>query len=452
MSEVRIKEVAPIRNMGIWLIWAIGVGSVVGDGVFLLIGDGISKAGPSSLIVYFVAGIVQAATMIGLGELAVGIPSGGAQSVWVEKFMGRGLGLLSGLAGAAGWLVLMGALSLALGTFTCWYFPSLNQDVWTILFALIFLTLLTLLNIAGAAVAAKTQLGLVLVLVSIMVLFGVLGLKHIDPSNYTPFMPFGVDGALAAFPSGIYVYMGAVALCTAGSECRKSTDLGKGLVLSSATFIIIYTIGMAVVIGTVSHDAISMDVSPYTVAAEIIFGYWGGFVLNTAAWIATATSLLMGVIYVPSRMFYQMGKTGYLPAFFGELNEKTRTPVKGLVFGWAVGVVTILIGIFNVDFVYVFLTSQATIMWIVSWCLALIAAFYYRKDMKIKGLDVKKTIGWKQPLFPICPIIGLFGCGYTLYLSITGSIGQFLASFIWIFAYIIYYHFYVKKKNLPALE
>jgi len=295
MSEVRIKEVAPIRNMGIWLIWAIGVGSVVGDGVFLLIGDGISKAGPSALIVYLVAGIVQGATMIGLGELAVGMPSGGAQSVWVEKFMGRGLGLLSGLAGAAGWLVLMGALSLALGTFTCWYFPNLDQDLWTILFALIFLTLLTLLNIAGAAVAAKTQLVLVIVLVGIMVLFGILGLKHIDPSNYTPFMPFGVDGALAAFPSGIYVYMGAVALCTAGNECRKATDLGKGLAWSSATFIIVYTIGMAVVLGTVPHEAVSMDVSPYTLAAERIFGYWGGFVLNTAAWIATATSLLMGV-------------------------------------------------------------------------------------------------------------------------------------------------------------
>lgn len=449
MNNVKMKEVKPIQNMGIWMIWAMGVGTVVGDGVFLLIGDGISAAGPSSLIVYLVAGLIQMATMVGLGELAVGIPSGGAQAVWVEKFMGRGWGLLSGLTGAIGFLVLGGALSLALGTFTCYYFPGLNQEKWTIIFALVFITLFTLLNILGAAIAGKIQLLLVIILVGIMVIFGIVGIGSVDWSNYSPFMPYGISGALKAFPSGIYVYMGAVALCTAGNECRNKRDLGKGLVYSSITFIIIYTLGMAVVIGSVPLEQIGMDVSPYTVAANIIFGSAGGFVLNTAAWIATATSLLMGVVYVPSRMFYQMSRGGYLPRFFGELNEKTKTPVKGLIFGWVIAVATILIGIFNDDLVYVFLVNQATMMWIISWCLALIAAFFYRRSLK--GQNIKKVVGWKQPFFPLCPIVGLLGCTYTMYLCLT-DIGQLAAMGAWLLIYVLYYFFYIKKKDLPTLN
>jgi len=444
MSEVQIKEVQPVKNMGIWLIWALGVGTVVGDGVFLLIGEGITAAGPSAVIVYIIAGLVQMATMVGLGELAVHLPSGGAQAVWVEKFMGKGFGLLSGLSGSIGFLVLGGALSLALGTFTCWYFPNLDQNLWTIIFALFFITLLTLLNILGTAIAAKTQLALVIVLVGIMVLFGVFGIGSVDWANYSPFMPNGIDGALKAFPSGIYVYMGAVALCTAGNECRDKRDLGKGLVYSSITFIAIYTIGMAVVIGTVPFEQIGMNVSPYTVAAGIIFGKAGAFVLNTAAWIATATSLLMGVIYVPSRMFFQMSREGYLPRFFGELNAKTKTPVKGLLFGWVIAVLTILLGILNNDFVYVFLVNQATMMWIISWCLALVASFFHRRSLK--GQNIKQVIGWKQPLFPLCPILGLLGCAYTMYLCLT-DLWQLLTMSIWLLAYLAYYFGYVKKKS-----
>lgn len=451
MSEVKIKEAAPMRNMGIWMIWAIGVGTVVGDGVFLLIGDGIRAAGPASVIVYLLAGLVQMATMVGLGELAVGFPSGGAQSVWVEKFMGKGWGLLSGLTGSIGFLVLGGALSLALGTFTCYYFPGLDQDVWTIVFALVFITLFTALNIAGAAIAAKTQLILVLILVTVMVGFGLIGIFKTNVANFVPFMPNGVQGCLEAFPSGIYVYMGAVALCTSGGECRDKRDLGKGLVYSSITFLAVYTLGMAVVVGTVPYDQLGMDVSPYTVAAELIFGKAGGLVLNTAAWIATATSLLMGVIYVPSRKFYQLSRDGYLPRFFGKLNEKTRTPVKGLIFGWAVAVVTILIAIVNDDFVYTFLVNQATMMWIVSWCLALIATFYYRRSLK--GQNIKEVVGWKQPLFPLCPIVGLFGCSYTMYLCLAGNWGQLVAMGGWLLIYVFYYFGYIKKKTtLPELH
>lgn len=401
------------RKFGFWAIWAIGVGTVVGDGVFLLIGEGISAAGPSSIIVYVIAGLIQMALMISLGELAVGFPSGGAQSVWVEHFMGRHWGLVSGLAGSIGFLVLNGGLALALGTFTCYYFPSLNQDVWTIIFALIYITIMIGLNIIGVGVAAKTQLVLVMVLVAIMVVFGIVGIFSIDGSNFEPFSPNGMKGTLAALPSGIYVYMGAVALCTAGDECRNKVDLGRALVWSSITFLVIYTLGMIVVVGTVPYEKIGLDVSPYALAGEVVFSKAGGIVLNSAAWIATATSILMGTIYVPSRMFSTMAEQGNMPQWLGRLNKKTGTPVNALIIIWIFSVLTIIASVV-VEKVYVFVTNQATMLWIISWVLALIAGCLYR-SRTLKGKDIKKELGWKQPLYPLCPIVGFVGCAYTMY-------------------------------------
>lgn len=92
MSEVRLKDVPMKRNMGFWQIWAIGVGAVVGDGIFLLLGEGIATGGPSAVWGFLFAGLIQMCIMISLGEIAVGMPDAGAMSVWVEKFLFRGLG------------------------------------------------------------------------------------------------------------------------------------------------------------------------------------------------------------------------------------------------------------------------------------------------------------------------------------------------------------------------
>ena len=79
-SEIKLE-----RKLGFWAIWAIGVGSVVGDGIFLLIGQGIDTAGPSALLGFILAGIIQMCMMVALGEFSVAMPNAGAMAVWVER-------------------------------------------------------------------------------------------------------------------------------------------------------------------------------------------------------------------------------------------------------------------------------------------------------------------------------------------------------------------------------
>jgi amino acid transporter len=441
LGDGKIREVSLIREMGFWQIWAIGVGAVVGDGVFLYMAQGIEAAGPASIVGFFVAGVIQMLLMVSMGEISVGMPSAGAMSDWVQKYLGRFCGLLSGLTFSIGWVVLGGSISVALGRFS-WYWVQdvMSQETGTILFAAIFFSVFVLMNIAGTAIAGKGQLILVIILVGIMVIFGVGGIaRGVDMSNFVPFSPFGMDGISAVIPIATYAYMGACCLCTAGSECKNPRDLGKALVWSSVTFIVVYTLALFVVLGMVNWETVSTDVSPFTQAAEIMFGPIGGTIMNFAAWLAAATCLIMGTIYTPSRIFYSMAKEGYLPKFFAKLNVKTKTPVSGIIVIWIVGLLGIIAAYYvgAMEF-YATLCNQAVIAWTISWGLAIIAGIMFRREMGVER--IKKEVGWKQPLFPVIPIIALAGCAYVLYLSFY-DVWQFIGFAIWFAIYALYYLF-----------
>lgn len=440
-----VKEIAPRKNLGFWALWALGVGSVVGDGIFLLLGQGVQVAGPSSILVFAVAGIIQGIVMISLAELAVGMPSAGAMSVWIDRFLGGWWGYLAGFGFTAGWIIAGGSTGIAIGTLTCWYFPGLNQEVWTVLFGIIFLTLFAFLNVMGAAIAARTQLLMVLALLAVMIIFGAITMPSVDPGNFSPFAPFGMAGCMAALPLGTYAYQGAVTLTTAGDECKNVKSLPKALVWSSITFIAVYTLCMVGVLGIIPWNEISMTESPFTLAAEQVFGRAAGFIMNSAAWLAAATCIIMGTLYSSSRVFYHMARVGQMPKVFGEINEKTRTPVKGIIIIWALSVGMILLGTINADLVYVTLSNQITITYAIIWIMALIAAIQYRR----KCPDEVKAGGFKMPLFPVLPVIGIIGVAFVLYACIASYLTSVILTIVWMVLLYLYYRFVVLKRQHP---
>ncbi|GAB3790742.1 APC family permease [Virgibacillus kimchii] len=392
MAKQELLEIQPLQNLKFRHLWALGVGAVIGDGIFLLIGEGIAVAGPSAILAYIVAGLFQFFLMISLAELAIGMPSAGGMTAWVERFMGKWWGFLSGFAFAAGWVIAGGGVSMALGTITSWYFPHLSGELWTTIFAIVFVTVFALLNILGTAIAAKTQLYLVLILTAGMSLFALVGIKDINTSNFSNWFPHGTSGFLSAIPMGTYAYLGALSIITAGAETVNKKDLPRALIWSSITFIIIYSAAQFVLQGIIPWQDVTMDSSPFTEAANVVFGYAGAFIINFIAWIAAATCIIMGTFYTASRIFYSQARKGYLPKFFGYLHPKTRTPVYGIISIWVISVLFILIGAFNPNLIYVEFSLQLTLSWIVSWSLAVIAAILYRKHAKEEVM----SLPWKQ--------------------------------------------------------
>jgi amino acid transporter len=444
MSNLNQLELNPQRKLGFWAIWALGVGAVIGDGIFLLMGQGIATAGPGSIVAYGIAGLSQLFLMISLGELAVGMPNAGAMSHWVDRFMGKWWGFLAGFTFAIGWVIAGGSVGLAIGRLTMWFFPQLQGELWPVFFAVLFITIFAILNILGAEIAAKTQLLLVILMTIVMALFSIIGLKDVDLNNFTPFLPHGMDGFWAAVPLGTYAYLGAVTLATAGGEVRNPKDLPKAMIWASITFLILYSAAQFVLQGLIPWNQITIDSSPFTVAAEMVFGIAGAYIMNMTAWIAAATCILMGTLYAASRIFYAQAKSGYLPAFFGRLHPKTGAPVNGILVVWALSVGLVILGSLNPDFLYIELSNQMVFAWLVSWTLALIAGVLYRKNKKEEILQLP----WKQPLYPLFPILGFIGIVIVFYGSFIGSPMTLVRGVIWMAALFILFKIFNKSKNI----
>ena len=106
-------------------------------------GQCVAAAGPSALLAFAIAGFLQMFIMVAMGELSVGMPEAGAMSVWVERYMGKFFGLLSGLTFSVGWVVLGGSISVALGRFMAYWIPIGSLDTGTVIWAAVwFLSLI----------------------------------------------------------------------------------------------------------------------------------------------------------------------------------------------------------------------------------------------------------------------------------------------------------------------
>lgn len=436
-------EVSLDRKLGFWAIWAIGVGSVVGDGIFLLIGQGIDVAGPSALLGFVIAGIIQMCMMIALGEFSVSMPNAGAMAIWVERIFGKAAGFISAMTFAIGWVITGGSTGLACGIMTCYYFPNLDLELWSMIFAIAWVSLFAILNIFGVGLAAKVQLGLVLVLMAFMLALGLFGLPYVSFNAYHPFYTNGIGGMLKAIPIGTYAYMGAITLCTAGGECKEPKYMPKALISASFTFIFVYTLAQFVAIGVLTPEQVSLKVSPFTIAAEVVFGKMGGNLINLAGLIAAATTILGGTIYASSRIFYEEARQGLLPKVFKKLHSKYHTPVTAILVVWIVSVILIILATFGAEFIYASLSNQVVFAWCVSWILALFAAIKYRKNY----YQEIKNAGWTQPLFPIFPIVGILGGLMILWTSYSTDIIQLLIGIAWVALLILYYYLANKKEK-----
>ena len=435
-----------VRALGFWSLWAIGVGAVVGDGVFLYSAAGVQIGGPSTTLAFVFAGLIQMAIMLSMCEISVGMPSAGGPTVWVTKYVGRYWGLLSGLAFSIGYMVLGGSVSIALGRIMAFWTPNWDLNFATIFWAVVLFTVFFVMNVFGVEFMGKGQLVLCIILIGIMAIFGIGGvIRGLNMEYFEPFMPYGIAGMTGVIPIATYAFMGASCICFAGEECKKPKDMARALLWSSITFIVVYTLAIVVLLGTVFYRDVTTDIGTFVTAGEIIFGPVGAQIINLAGVIAAGTCILTGCLYMPSRLMYSMSLRGYMPKFLGKLSPRTKVPVRGLVVCWVVGMLGILIagiteiageGYDGVMQFYFFMCNQAVIAWVISWSFSIVAGMKFRLDY---GKDrIKNEIDWLQPAFPIIPVIAIAGCAYVLFLSINRPM-DIVGLAVWVGIYTIYY-------------
>jgi APA family basic amino acid/polyamine antiporter len=351
------------RALGPVHLVLIGVGCIIGAGVYVMTGTAAANyAGPAVLISFVIAGLACAFTGLCYAELSSTLPVSGASYSYAYAALGEafawGLGwmlmLELGLAGSALAVGVSGYLSSLLADFgihlpAAISTPFLRGELGehgvrfaagggVNLVATAALALFAFILVRGVSQSAAINAVMVTVKVGVLIAFVIAGAPHVDPDNWHPFIPtnqggftYGWPGVFRAASILFFAYLGFEAVATAALEARKpQRDIPIGILGALTIATILYISVAAVLTGLVSYKMLNVP-DPVAVAVDVIGQPLLTVIIKVGA-LTGLCSVLMVNTYAHSRVCYAMSCDGLLPPLFRAVHSRFRTPHQGTWF------------------------------------------------------------------------------------------------------------------------
>jgi APA family basic amino acid/polyamine antiporter len=389
------------RTLGPWGLTAIGIGAVIGGGIFVISGQAAADfAGPAVIMSFLLAAICSTFTALCYAEFATLIPlSGSAYSYayatlgeLMAWFIGWNLVLEYGVSASAvavswtGYLLSLlehiGAtfnmdlsLPAALTNAPLQFTPDHQLIATGALFnlpAVALILLLTWICYVGIRESSLANAAMVVVKVGLVVLVIVVGWRYVDPSNWTPFVPesqgnykYGWSGVMRGAAMVFFAYIGFEATSVAAQEARNpQRDLPIGILASLAICTVLYIAMAAVMTGLTSYALLGTDQPVVTALQGHPQLSWLRWIVEAGALLGLASVVLVMIIAQP-RIFMIMGRDGMLPKIFTRIHPRHRTPhLNTLITGAAIA---LLAAIFPLD-VLADLVSMGTLIAFIAVC------------------------------------------------------------------------------------
>jgi amino acid transporter len=335
----RKKSPAADRSLGYWSVVAIGVGGMVGGGIFAVLGLAVQLAHGGTPIAFTLAGIVALITSYSYARLSVAYPSQGGTVEFLNQAFGPGM--LAGGLNILLWLSYIVMLSLyayAFGSYAASFFPESSQLLWKHISLSAAVVLLTLLNIQGADIVGRAEEWIVGIKVAILLFFVGIGiwsvqLHRLATSSWSPPLEL-VSGGMIIF----LAYEGFELIANTSGEVKNPGKILPLSYYSAVVFVIIlYVLISLVTVGNLSVTAIA-GARDYALA-ESARPFLGslGFVLIAVAALLSTSSAINATLYGASRISYIIAKEGELPQI---LEKKVwHHPIEGLLITAAVTLV-----------------------------------------------------------------------------------------------------------------
>ncbi|AFV23410.1 amino acid permease-like protein [Methanolobus psychrophilus R15] len=421
------------RSLGFFQTFAIGTGTMIGAGIFILPGIAISAAGPAAILSFLFGGILSMATAISMAELATGMPKAGGSYYFISRAMGAAFGAVIGLGA---WLALVFKGSFALIGLADYLFVLIPIPI--MVTAVVSGLLLLFINYRGARSSGSLQNVIVIFLLLILALFIVKGLFLFDPQKFTPFMPYGYSSVFSTTGLIFISYLGITQLAAISEEVKEpSKNLPRALIASVGVVTLIYVGVMIVVSGALTLEQSINTFTPLVDVAVIMSGDLGKIMIVIAGLLATV-STANAAILSSSRFPFAMGRDDLIPNWFVKIHEKHDTPYRAIL---VTGLVMIsLLLLFNVEQ----LAKLGSTFNILIFVLINSSVILLRN----RSLEEYKP-AFRDPFFPYTQIIGII---FSLALLPTmGLLPMVFALFI-IFAGLTWYKYYGKGKAFPKYD
>lgn len=430
LAELHVESERGVlrRSLGPWNLTALGIGSIIGTGIFVFTGVAASQhAGPGLIISMMIAAVACAFAGLCYAELAAMIPVSGSAYTYAYATFGELIAwiigwdlileyALSGATVAIGWsgyfvsfLETIGvhfprALAAAPGVGTM--LP--NGDIVTGFFNLPaagIVLLVSLLLTLGIRESANTNTVLVLIKSVVLVLFVAAGISYINRDNLTPLIPpntgtfgeFGWSGVLRGAAIMFFAYIGFDAVSTAAQEAKRpQRDLPLGILLSLAICTVLYIAVAVVLMGIVPYQRLNVP-DPLAVGIDATGLTWLSPVIKISALFGLFSTMLVQLLG-QSRIFFSMSRDGLLPKLFSRVHPRFRTPhLSTMITGSVMAVAAGLLPLTTLGQ----LVSMGTLLAFVLVCIGIII-------LRRTAPDLPRP--FRTPAVPLVPILGALAC------------------------------------------
>lgn len=375
-----------LRSLNLKDAVGIGLGAIIGAGIFVVTGVAAGVSGPAFIIGLLVAGIIATFNALISAQLASVYPQSGGTYEYGYRLLNPSFGF------SAGWMFLIsklaaaGVVAIGFGS----YFHQLFPVTSPMTFSVAAVVLLTVANYFGIKKAGL--LNLVIVTITILSLLYLIfsGIPEVKSANFKPFAPFGIAGIAEAAALLFFAFTGYGRIATLAEEvANPKKTIPKAIIITIVTAILLYVAIAVVAIGVIGANAMASSKSPLQVVADVLATPGISSVITIGASTAMLGVLLSQILGI-SRMILAMGRRRDLPPVFQKIHHRYRVPHIGILITGIIILLLTLLGSFE------FIVRAATFTILLYYSITNISALKQPKSDRLYG--------------KVIPVLGLIGC------------------------------------------
>jgi APA family basic amino acid/polyamine antiporter len=427
------------RSLGFWGATGIGIGAIIGTGIFVLIGVASGIAGPAVILSFIIAGLVAMLTGLSTVELTSFIHEAGGSYIYTTKAFGAFPGFVVGWMNTFDYIVGTSAVSVGFAAYFAYFVGIPATTATIVIVATVWPLILMLLNIKGIKEASGTNNLLVALKIMALVVFIIVGASSLlasgNYSNYHPFFPQGFSGVMSGAAIIFFAFVGFNTIAVMAEEVKDpEKNVPRAILFAFAVCTVIYISVSIVAVGIVNWQQLGTSSAPLEFALKTVTG--DIFILQFVAISAlfATTSVIMASLMGGSRALFAMARQGVLPKKLALISRQNVPVFTLLICGIIISAIVLL--------------TDGNLDWLASiFNFGTLLTFFF---INLSLLRLRQTMpevkrSFKVPFYPFTPVVALISC---VVLAFYLNINAVIIAIIFLMVGIAVYH--LNKRGKPA--
>ncbi|WP_018394503.1 amino acid permease [Bacillus sp. 37MA] len=436
------------KELGALDLTLLGIGAVVGTGIFVLTGTAALTAGPALILSFVIAGLACLFAALAYAEFASTVPIAGSVYTYTYTTLGEFIAFIIGWDLVLEYLLAVSAVSVGWSG----YFQSLlsgfgvhipiaftsapgtipGTTTYFNLPAFLIVILITFLLSVGVKQSKRANNIMVMMKVAVVLIFIAVAGRYVKPANWDPFMPFGFNGVFEAAALAFFAFIGFDAIASAAEETKNpKKDLPIGILSSLFICTLLYVTVSAVMTGVVPYQQFEGVTNPISLPLQVSGQNWVAGIIDLGA-ILGMTTVMLVMLYGQTRITFSMSRDGLLPSILSDVHKKYRTPFKAT---WLVGLIAALMGAFISLDELAQLVNIGTLSAFILISVAVIV-------LRVKQPDLRRA--FRCPAVPLIPGLAILFCGFLIFQLGAATWIRFA---IWLAIGVVIYFSYSQKQS-----